>query len=149
MADEKSRSPAIHREPSLTREANLLDEASSLSLLAKYRVPVVTHALCQTEEEAVVAFVQMKVTSVVVKGCTDAVSHKSELGLVKLGIRDELSDYTPKVRLDMVVPDHLVEGVLQIIVEVAHTGQIGDGIVWVTPVERMIRLSEEIVVHDC
>jgi acyl-CoA synthetase (NDP forming) len=91
MADAKSRSPAIHREPSLTREANLLDEASSLSLLAKYRVPVVTHALCQTEEEAVVAFVQMKVTSVVVKGCTDAVSHKSELGLVKLGIRDELS----------------------------------------------------------
>ena len=66
-----------------------------------------------------------------------------------VGIRDELSDYTPKVRLDMVVPDHLVEGVLQIIVEVAHSGQVGDGIVWVTPVERMIRLSEEIVVHDC
>ena len=49
----------------------------------------------------------------------------------------------------MVVPDHLVEGVLQIIVEVAHSGQVGDGIVWVTPVERMIRLSEQIVVHDC
>ena len=64
-------------------------------------------------------------------------------------VRDELSDYTPKVRLDMVVPDHLVEGILQIIVEIAHAGQIGDGIVWVTPVERMIRLSEEIVVHDC
>lgn len=64
-------------------------------------------------------------------------------------VRDELSDYTPKVRLDMIVPDHLVEGVLQIVVEVAHSGQVGDGIVWVTPVERMIRLSEEIVVHDC
>lgn len=65
------------------------------------------------------------------------------------GIHDELLDYSPKVRLDMVVPDHLVEGVLQIIVEVAHTGQVGDGIVWVTPVERMIRLSEQIVVDEC
>ena len=65
-----------------------------------------------------------------------------------LGIHDELSDYTPKVRIDMVVPDHLVEGVFQIIVECAHAGQVGDGIVWVTPVERMIRLSEKIIVSD-
>jgi nitrogen regulatory protein P-II 1 len=48
----------------------------------------------------------------------------------------------------MVVPDELVEGILQTIVEVGHTGNIGDGIVWVTPVERMIRLSEQIHVMD-
>ncbi|SDK81097.1 nitrogen regulatory protein P-II family [Methylophilus rhizosphaerae] len=62
------------------------------------------------------------------------------------GVKEELTDYSPKVYLYMVVPDELVEGILQIIVEVGHTGNIGDGIVWVTPVERMIRLSEQIEV---
>lgn len=66
-----------------------------------------------------------------------------------VGIREELTDYSPKVRIEMVTPDELVEGVLQILVEVGHTGQVGDGIVWVTPVERMIRLSEKITVMDC
>lgn len=65
------------------------------------------------------------------------------------GIREELTDYSPKVHLQMVVPDDLVEGVLQIIVEVGHTGQVGDGVVWVCPVERFIRLSEQIKVIDC
>jgi nitrogen regulatory protein P-II 1 len=49
----------------------------------------------------------------------------------------------------MVLPEEMLEGALQILVEVGHTGQIGDGIVWVTPVDRMIRLSEQIVVHEC
>ena len=64
-------------------------------------------------------------------------------------IREELTDYSPKVRIEMITPDDLVEGVLQILVEVGHTGQVGDGIVWVTPVERFIRLSEKITVLDC
>jgi nitrogen regulatory protein P-II 1 len=42
-----------------------------------------------------------------------------------------------------------VEGLLQVLVEVGHTGQVGDGIVWVTEAERMIRLSEQISVIDC
>lgn len=66
-----------------------------------------------------------------------------------LGVKEELTDYSPKIFLVMVTPDHLVEGVLQILVEVGHTGNVGDGIVWVTPVERMIRLSEKIDVMDC
>jgi nitrogen regulatory protein P-II 1 len=65
------------------------------------------------------------------------------------GIHEELTDYSPKVRIEMVVPDELLEGILQLLVEVGHTGQVGDGIVWVTPVERMIRLSEQICVIDC
>jgi nitrogen regulatory protein P-II 1 len=66
-----------------------------------------------------------------------------------LGIREELTDYSPKVHITLIAPDELVEGILQIIVEVGHTGQVGDGIVWVTPVERMIRLSEQITVFEC
>lgn len=65
------------------------------------------------------------------------------------GVREELTDYSPKIRVEMVVTDDLLEGILQILVEVGHTGQPGDGIVWVTPVERMIRLSERITVVDC
>lgn len=64
------------------------------------------------------------------------------------GVREELTDYSPKIYLYMVVPDELVEGILHTIVEVAHTGNVGDGIVWVTPVERMVRLSEQIMVLD-
>ncbi len=64
-------------------------------------------------------------------------------------VREELTDYSPKVHIQMVVPDDMLEGVLQIIVEIGHTGQVGDGIVWVTPVERFIRLSEQIKVVDC
>ncbi len=67
----------------------------------------------------------------------------------KLGIREELTDYSPKVRIEIIVHDDLVEGILQILVEVAHTGQLGDGLVWVTSVERMIKLSENISVLDC
>ncbi|HEY0841200.1 MULTISPECIES: P-II family nitrogen regulator [Methylotenera] len=65
------------------------------------------------------------------------------------GIREELTDYSPKVMIIMVVSDDLLEGILQTIVEIGHTGQVGDGIVWVTPVERFIRLSEQINVVDC
>jgi nitrogen regulatory protein P-II 1 len=65
-----------------------------------------------------------------------------------LGVREELTDYSPKVQLFLVVPDDLVEGILQVIVEVGHTGNLGDGIVWVTPVERMVRLSEQIQVLE-
>lgn len=65
------------------------------------------------------------------------------------GVREELTDYSPKIFLFLVVPDDMVEGILQTIVEVAHTGNAGDGIVWVTNTERMIRLSEQIKVLDC
>lgn len=65
------------------------------------------------------------------------------------GVREELTDYSPKVHIVIVVPDDMLEGILQILVEVGHTGQVGDGVVWVTPVERMIRLSEQISVIDC
>ncbi len=86
-------------------------------------------------------FPGMTVTKV--EGCGHHVAKPSQ------GVREELTDYSPKIRVEMVVTDDLLEGVLQILVEVGHTGQPGDGIVWVTPVERMIRLSEKITIADC
>lgn len=62
--------------------------------------------------------------------------------------RDELNDYSPKIMLTIISPDHLVEGILQIIAECASTGQKGDGLVWVTEASRVIRLDEKIEVVD-
>lgn len=60
------------------------------------------------------------------------------------GVRAELTDYTQKVRIELVVPDEMVERLLRILHDACHTGQAGDGVVWVTPVELMhrIRLQE-------
>jgi nitrogen regulatory protein P-II 1 len=49
-------------------------------------------------------------------------------------------DFVPKVRIDVVVDDDDVSGVVGIVVKTASTGQIGDGKVWVTPVEEVVRV---------
>jgi nitrogen regulatory protein P-II 1 len=46
----------------------------------------------------------------------------------------------PKVRLEVVVDDMDVEGVVAVITKSAATGSIGDGKVWVTPVETIVRV---------
>ena len=49
-------------------------------------------------------------------------------------------DFVPKVRLDVIVDDADVERVVDSIVTAAATGKIGDGKVWVTNVDRLIRI---------
>ena len=49
-------------------------------------------------------------------------------------------DFLPKVQIDIVVVDPLVERVIETIVESAHTGKVGDGKIFVTPVEQVIRI---------
>ena len=63
-------------------------------------------------------------------------------------IREELTEFSPKVRIEIVAPDTMVEGILQVLVEVSSTGQRGDGIVWVTDTERVIRIAEQITVVE-
>jgi len=48
--------------------------------------------------------------------------------------------YLPKVRLEVVVDDALVEQVVGAIVENARTGKIGDGKYWVVPLETVGRI---------
>jgi nitrogen regulatory protein P-II 1 len=50
-------------------------------------------------------------------------------------------DFVPKVKLDIVVPDELVHQAVEAIVEAAHTGHPGDGKIFVTSVERAVRIS--------
>jgi nitrogen regulatory protein P-II 1 len=49
-------------------------------------------------------------------------------------------DFLPKVRVESVVADGDVERVVEAIVAAARTDKIGDGKVWVTPVDSVIRI---------
>ena len=49
-------------------------------------------------------------------------------------------DFVPKVRVEVVVEDSIVDKVVDIIVRAARTGKIGDGKVWVTPVDAVVRV---------
>jgi len=49
-------------------------------------------------------------------------------------------DFLPKVKIEVVVPDDLVDGVIEAIVKVARTGKIGDGKIFVTTVEQVVRI---------
>jgi nitrogen regulatory protein P-II 1 len=49
-------------------------------------------------------------------------------------------DFVPKVKLEVVVPDDLVHDVLDAIEKSAKTGRIGDGKIFVVPVEEAVRI---------
>jgi nitrogen regulatory protein P-II 1 len=49
-------------------------------------------------------------------------------------------DFLPKVRIDVLVDDADAETIALAIVDAARTGKIGDGKVWVTPVEQLYRV---------
>jgi nitrogen regulatory protein P-II 1 len=49
-------------------------------------------------------------------------------------------DLVPKVRLEIVVDDGDVDDIVDVVTKSAHTGKIGDGKVWVVPVEAVVRV---------
>jgi acyl-CoA synthetase (NDP forming) len=76
-----------------TNKTTMLNEADSLALLAARGIPVVPYRLSHSRAEAIAAFEAIG-GPVVVKGCSADIAHKSELGLVKLGVkaRDEAGE---------------------------------------------------------
>ena len=68
-----------------------------------------------------------------VEGCSAPSRHVP----ARVRIKDELTDYTPKVRIEIIAPDEVAEAIFQRITEVAQTGHYGDGLVWVTDVEKV------------
>lgn len=63
------------------------------------------------------------------EGCSGNTRH-----VVRHNIKAELTDFTPKVRVEIVVADELVGDIFNRIKEVAQTGHMGDGLVWVTEI---------------
>lgn len=49
-------------------------------------------------------------------------------------------DFLPKVKLEIVLADDMVERAIETIVEAARSGKIGDGKIFVLPVEEVIRI---------
>jgi len=49
-------------------------------------------------------------------------------------------DFLPKVKLEVVVPDDLVDEVVRAISEVARTGRVGDGKIFIYPLDDVIRI---------
>lgn len=49
-------------------------------------------------------------------------------------------DFLPKIKIEIVVPEALVECIIETIVNVARTGKIGDGKIFVTSIEQVVRI---------
>jgi len=66
----------------------LLNEAESLTLGARFGIPSIPFRVCRSADQAVEAFSGLG-GPVAVKGCSSDIAHKSELGIVHLGISSE------------------------------------------------------------
>jgi nitrogen regulatory protein P-II 1 len=49
-------------------------------------------------------------------------------------------DFVPKIKVDVVVADADAADLIGVIAKAANTGKIGDGKIWVTPVDEVIRV---------
>lgn len=49
-------------------------------------------------------------------------------------------DFLPKIKLEIVVDDEIVEKVVEVIISTARTGKIGDGKIFIIPVEEVVRI---------
>ena len=59
-------------------------------------------------------------------------------------LKEELTDYTPKIRIEIVAPDEVCDSIVDTIVHNAQIGQIGDGLVWVTDIDRAVFLYKTV-----
>ena len=49
-------------------------------------------------------------------------------------------DFLPKVRIEVILPDDMIERAIEAIIRAARTGKIGDGKIFVTAVEQVVRI---------
>ena len=49
-------------------------------------------------------------------------------------------DFVPKVKVEIVIDEEMVDPVVECIMSAASTGKIGDGKIWITPVEEILRI---------
>jgi acyl-CoA synthetase (NDP forming) len=77
-----------HSDAAAPARTRTLNEAESLDILAKAGLAVVPHALCRTAEKAATAWRNLG-GAVAVKGCSADLPHKTEYGLVRLGLDNE------------------------------------------------------------
>ena len=49
-------------------------------------------------------------------------------------------DFLPKIKVEVATEDEMVENIIDTIAKVAYTGKVGDGKIFVTPLEQVIRV---------
>ncbi|TCP06936.1 P-II family nitrogen regulator [Uruburuella suis] len=49
-------------------------------------------------------------------------------------------DFLPKIQIDIVLSDDQIERVIEVIIETARTGKVGDGKIFISPVDQVIRI---------
>jgi nitrogen regulatory protein PII len=52
-------------------------------------------------------------------------------------------DFLPKVKIEIILPDNLVDPVLEVIQKAARTGKIGDGKIFILPVDDALRIRTD------
>ncbi|HUH71458.1 MAG TPA: P-II family nitrogen regulator [Mycobacterium sp.] len=57
-------------------------------------------------------------------------------------------EFVPKVRVEVLVDDEFAERVVGVIINAARTGKIGDGKVWISPVDKLVRIRTGERDHD-
>lgn len=104
-----------------------LNESASLAAVARLGVRTVAHELVGSPSEVAAAVARLGAAPVVVKGCTAATSHKSDLGLVELGCPDAAAAVAAAGRIRAAAVRHgvaldgflvapMVGGVLEVLV---------------------------------
>ena len=72
---------------------------------------------------------------------TDVQGHGRQRGQTEVYRGSEYTvDFVPKVRLEVLCDDAMVDTLMETIAGAARTGKIGDGKIWVTPVGRAMRI---------
>ncbi|GGC15848.1 nitrogen regulatory protein P-II [Oxalicibacterium flavum] len=93
------------------------------AIIRPVRLDDVSEALRNTP-----GFPGMTITQV--EGCSAPSRHQPR------GHKEELLDFSPKVRIEIVVEDQYAARLYETIRQISAIGQIGDGIVWMTSVEQ-------------
>ena len=104
--------------------------------MKEIRAIIRPHKLARVREilRALPGFPGMSITPVA--GCGASAHHSPQ------GIREELTDFSDKLRIEIVAPDEMVDLLVDHIVHVTATGQTGDGLVWVSNVERAVFINK-------
>ena len=72
---------------------------------------------------------------------TDAQGHGRQRGQTAVYRGSEYTvDFVPKVKIEVLIDDTMVDATIDAIAEAARTGKIGDGKIWITEIARVMRI---------
>jgi acyl-CoA synthetase (NDP forming) len=111
----------------LDAPAQVLNEFDSLAILSGAGIPTVKHVLVSALSEVADAITSLGEGPFVVKGCSSEATHKSELGLVRVGVDASTAETVVKEMFDILTREGLLnEGViLEQMVKGLHEGMLG------------------------